>query len=53
MIAKGKDCSDLFPAVVKNVVSKESEVSDGPPYTHTHAHHIKSYSVVVGMFTVY
>ena len=26
MIAKGKDCSDLFPAVVKNVVSKDSEV---------------------------
>lgn len=27
MIAKGKDCADLFPAVVKNVVSKNSEVS--------------------------
>ena len=27
MVAKGKDCSDLFPAVVKNVVSKNSEVS--------------------------
>lgn len=27
MIAKGKDCSDLFPAVVKNVVSKDSEVT--------------------------
>ena len=26
MIAKGKDCSDLFPAVVKNVVTKNSEV---------------------------
>lgn len=26
MVAKGKDCSDLFPAVVKNVVSKNSEV---------------------------
>lgn len=26
MIAKGKDCSDLFPAVVKNVVSKNSEI---------------------------
>lgn len=26
MIAKGKDCSELFPAVVKNVVSKESEI---------------------------
>lgn len=27
MIAKGKDASDLFPAVVKNVVSKNIEVS--------------------------
>lgn len=26
MIAKGKDASDLFPAVVKNVVSKNVEV---------------------------
>ncbi|VDQ02134.1 unnamed protein product [Trichobilharzia regenti] len=26
MVAKGKDCSDLFPAVVKNVVSKDNEV---------------------------
>lgn len=26
MIAKGKDASDLFPAVVKNVVSKNIEV---------------------------
>uniref|UniRef100_A0A1I8GBC5 AP-3 complex subunit beta n=1 Tax=Macrostomum lignano TaxID=282301 RepID=A0A1I8GBC5_9PLAT len=26
MVAKGKDCSDLFPSVVKNVVSKNSEV---------------------------
>lgn len=26
MVAKGKDCSDLFPAVVKNVVSKNSEI---------------------------
>ena len=26
MVAKGKDCADLFPAVVKNVVSKNSEV---------------------------
>ena len=26
MIAKGKDCTELFPAVVKNVVSKNSEV---------------------------
>ncbi len=26
MIAKGKDASDLFPAVVKNVVSKNMEV---------------------------
>ena len=26
MVAKGKDCADLFPAVVKNVVSKDSEV---------------------------
>lgn len=28
MIAKGKDASDLFAAVVKNVVSKNIEVSD-------------------------
>ena len=27
MVAKGKDASDLFPAVVKNVVSKNIEVS--------------------------
>lgn len=27
MVAKGKDASDLFPAVVKNVVSKNLEVS--------------------------
>ena len=27
MVAKGKDCADLFPAVVKNVVSKDSEVA--------------------------
>ncbi|CAI7996336.1 AP-3 complex subunit beta-2 [Geodia barretti] len=26
MVAKGKDCADLFPAVVKNVVSKDSEI---------------------------
>ena len=26
LIAKGKDASDLFPAVVKNVVSKNIEV---------------------------
>jgi AP-3 complex subunit beta len=26
MIAKGKNASDLFPAVVKNVVSKNVEV---------------------------
>ena len=26
MIAKGKDASELFPAVVKNVVSKNLEV---------------------------
>ena len=26
MVAKGKDASDLFPAVVKNVVSKNAEV---------------------------
>ncbi|KAL5961432.1 AP-3 complex subunit beta-2, partial [Taenia solium] len=26
MVAKGKECSDLFPAVVKNVVSKDPEV---------------------------
>ena len=32
MVAKGKDCSDLFPAVVKNVVSKNSEV-----HVHVHA----------------
>lgn len=30
MIAKGKDCSNLFPAVVKNVVSKNSEVRQIP-----------------------
>jgi hypothetical protein len=28
MVAKGKDCADLFPAVVKNVVSKNSEVRE-------------------------
>ena len=27
MIAKGRDCTNLFPAVVKNVVSKNPEVS--------------------------
>ena len=27
MIAKGKNASDLFPAVVKNVVSKNVEVT--------------------------
>ncbi len=26
MIAKGKDAADLFPAIVKNVVSKNMEV---------------------------
>ena len=26
MIARGRDCSDLFPAVVKNVVSKNMEI---------------------------
>ena len=26
MIARGRDCSDLFPAVVKNVVSKNIEI---------------------------
>jgi AP-3 complex subunit beta len=26
MVAKGKDASDLFPAVVKNVVCKNLEV---------------------------
>nr|CDS22201.1 AP 3 complex subunit beta 2 [Echinococcus granulosus] len=26
MVARGKECSDLFPAVVKNVVSKDPEV---------------------------
>ncbi|CAH8558810.1 unnamed protein product [Schistosoma turkestanicum] len=26
MVAGGKDCSDLFPAVVKNVVSKNTEI---------------------------
>ncbi|CAH8626484.1 unnamed protein product [Heterobilharzia americana] len=26
MVARGKDCSDLFPAVVKNVVSKDNEI---------------------------
>lgn len=28
MIAKGTDCSDYFPAVVKNVVAKNSEVNN-------------------------
>ena len=28
MVAKGKDASDLFPAVVKNVVSKNIEVGN-------------------------
>ena len=28
MVAKGKDASVLFPAVVKNVVSKNLEVSN-------------------------
>ena len=28
MIAKGSDCSDYFPAVVKNVVAKNSEVNN-------------------------
>ena len=28
MVAKGKDASELFPAVVKNVVSKNLEVND-------------------------
>ena len=27
MVAKGKDASDLFPPVVKNVVSKNLEVN--------------------------
>ena len=27
MVAKGKDASELFPAVVKNVVSKNIEVN--------------------------
>ena len=27
MVAKGRDCTNLFPAVVKNVVSKSPEVS--------------------------
>ena len=31
MIAKGKNASDLFPAVVKNVVSKNVEVIFGIP----------------------
>ncbi|VDL53073.1 unnamed protein product [Hymenolepis diminuta] len=26
MVARGKECSDLFPAVVKNVVSKDPEI---------------------------
>lgn len=26
MVAKGRDASELFPAVVKNVVSKNAEV---------------------------
>jgi AP-3 complex subunit beta len=26
LVAKGKDCSDLFPAIVKNVVSKNPEI---------------------------
>ena len=28
MVARGRDAGDLFPAVVKNVVSKNIEVSD-------------------------
>ena len=35
MIAKGRDCTNLFPAVVKNVVSKNPEVS---PLLHIHVH---------------
>lgn len=31
MVAKGKDASDLFPAVVKNVVSKNLEVNPHYP----------------------
>lgn len=31
MVAKGKDASDLFPAVVKNVVSKNLEVNPHHP----------------------
>ncbi len=31
MVAKGKDASDLFPAVVKNVVSKNIEVGSRRP----------------------
>jgi len=33
MIAKGSDCSDYFPAVVKNVVARNSEVGDGCTFT--------------------
>ena len=32
MVARGRDAGDLFPAVVKNVVSKNIEVSDTIPY---------------------
>ena len=38
MVAKGRDCSNLFPAVVKNVVSKNPEVRDKYSYWHVHVH---------------
>lgn len=34
MVAKGKDASDLFPAVVKNVVSKNLEVRTFGHFNH-------------------
>ena len=37
MVAKGKDASELFPAVVKNVVSKNIEVSGYSSSNHAYA----------------
>ena len=44
MVAKGKDCTDLFPAVVKNVVSKNSEVI--PSLLVSTQHHVSCYHTV-------
>ena len=43
MVAKGKDASELFPAVVKNVVSKNIEVNFLIYFTITHIW-IKNYA---------